>query len=174
MKPLYWLLLGVLAIIALLLLCKDAGKEEAPAPTTDGLFPGEIRDPLWPKPIIIAARDTTCSGDTTCPSKSADCIVKTFTVLKDTAYYFTLSYFNGDTLTPSCRACGTIYRDTTVVLQNVTACPTGGPWVNFGRLRPGITYTLAVCLERCPQVSECNCGNRVFADGVVSLRPIFD
>ena len=176
MKARYGLLL-VMLFATLLGSCKGKQKEQ-PAPVTPppfaGLYPGEIRDPFWPHPIIISARDTTCSIDTTCPTKSADCIVKSFTVLKDTTYFFTLSYFNGDTINASCRACGTIYQDTTVIMQNVTACPTGGPWATFSRLRPGIIYTLAVCLQRCPQLPECRCGKRVIADGIVSIRPVFD
>ena len=178
MRPLYWLLLGILLIIVLLLLlCQDAGQDEAPPaapPTADGLFPGEIRDRMWPAPIIVAVRDTSCSNDTTCPSKITDCVVKTFTVLKDTTYFLTLSYFNGDTLNPSCRACGTVNLNDVALIQNVTACPTGGPWINFGELKRGKTYTLSVCLQRCPQLAECRCGERVFADAVVSIRRVFD
>ena len=178
MKLLYWLLLGILAIIILiLLLCRQGAKKEAPPetpPTVDGLFPGEIRDRKWPVPIIAAVRDTLCSNDTTCPSKITDCVVKTFTVLKDTSYFLTLSYFNGDTLNPSCRACGTVYDGNTLVIDNVTACPTGGPWVNFGELKRGRTYTLSVCLQRCPGLDDCRCGERVFADAVVSIRHVFN
>ena len=140
----------------------------------NGLFPGEVRERMWPVPIIAAVRDTTCSTDTTCPSRGMDCIVKTFTVLKDTTYFLTTSYFNGDTVNASCRACGVVYDDTTSIMEIATACPTGGPWIASTRLKKGRTYTLSVCLQRCPQIADCRCGERVFADAVVSIRQVFD
>ncbi len=181
MKFILWLGLAVVVVAVLfLLLCRgEQDKEppkEAPVDQMDasGLFPGEMRDRLWPVPILAAVRDTTCSIDTNCASQALDCITKTFTVQKDTLYFLTTSYFNGDTINASCRACGVVYEDTTTIMEIATACPTGGPWVASTKLKKGHTYTLSVCLQRCPQFPDCRCGERVFADAVVSIRSVFD
>lgn len=165
--------LSILFTVTLCLLlwsCQEKPKKEVGS----GLFPGEANVPGYPVPIIMSVVDTTCSESTDCPSKGADCITTNFTVQKDTLYYLTVSYFNGDTLHPSCRACGTVYDGNTVVMHRVTACPTGGAWVDFGNLRPGVTYTLSVCLQRCPGLPECECGKHARADAIVSMRRVFE
>jgi hypothetical protein len=161
-------------LIAVLFLssCKD-GCQDTPKQQTE-LLPGEINDPRYPVPIISAVQDMECSDSTACPSKTSDCVTRTFTVQKDTTYYLTVSYFNGDTIHPSCRACGTVYAGDSVVMHNVTACPTGGPWTTFGNLKPGTTYTLSVCLQNCPGQKHCDCGEYAVADAIVSLRRVFD
>ncbi len=137
------------------------------------LLPGEIEDPLWPVPIIVSVRDTSCSDSIPCPSKAGDCVKRDFMVQIDTTYYLTVSYFNGDTITPSCRACGTVYQGDSVIMHNYTACPTGGPWIAIGRLKPDVKYTLVVCMQRCPKLSKCNCGRIPLADAIVSIRRVF-
>ncbi|MBK6765238.1 MAG: hypothetical protein IPG71_02670 [bacterium] len=164
-------------ILMLLLLCQDTDNPPAPAPipapARNGLLPGEVNDPNWPKPIIVSVKDETCSDTDKCPPVSEDCAHKTFTVQKDTLYYMTLSYFNGDTLNPSCRVCGTVYDDRTIVMNNVTACPTSEPWVSFARLVPGKTYTVEACLQSCPNHPGCKCGESVHADAAISMRRQF-
>ncbi|MBL0062835.1 MAG: hypothetical protein IPP40_15455 [bacterium] len=139
----------------------------------NGLFPGEINDPNWPVPIIAWVADSTCSDSTKCPPTGEGCGFKNFVVQKDTTYFLTVSYFNRDTLNPSCRTCGTVYGDHKVVANLVTACPTGGEWVTVMRLVPGVTYTVEACLQTCPNVPGCKCGERVQADAVVSMRRLF-
>lgn len=139
----------------------------------NGLFPGEINDPNWPAPIIAWARDSTCSDSTKCPPNGEGCAFKNFVVQKDTTYYLTVMYFNGDTTKPSCRTCGSVYGDRNVVANLVTACPTGGPWTTTMNLKPGVTYTVEACLQTCPNVPGCKCGERVQADAVVSMRRLF-
>jgi len=157
-------------LFLLLWSCQEKTKKEAGS----GLLPGEVNVPGYHVPIITSVVDTTCSESTDCPSKGADCVTKDFTVQKDTLYYITVRYDNGDTIHASCRACGTVYQGNTVVLHRVTPCPTGGPWVDFGNLKPGVTYTLSVCLQRCPNTEKCNCGKGAFAEAIVSMRRVFD
>jgi hypothetical protein len=157
-------------LFLLLWSCQERPKNE----TGSGLFSGEVNVPGYAVPIITSVMDTTCSESTACPSKGGDCVTKDFTVQKDTLYYLTVRYDNGDTIHASCRACGTVYQGNTVVMHRVTACPTGGPWVDFGNLKPGVTYTLSVCLQRCPKTEKCNCGKDAFAEAIVSLRRVFD
>lgn len=157
-------------LFLLLWSCQEKPKNE----TRSDLLPGEVNVPGYPVPIITSVMDTTCSEATDCPSKGADCVTKDFTVQKDTLYYLTVRFDNGDTIHASCRACGTVYQGNTVVMHRVTACPTGGPWVDFGNLKPGVTYTLSVCLQRCPNTPKCDCGKYAFAEAIVSIRRVFD
>ena len=169
MKKFILFLIAVISLVSLWS-CQEKPEKE----TAKELFPGEVNDPKFPAPIIVAVLDTICSETTDCPSKGTDCVTTNFTVQKDTLYYLTVSYFNGDTLHPSCRACGTVYDGNTVVMHRVTACPTGGHWVDFGNLRRGVTYTLSVCMQRCPALPKCDCGEHARADAIVSMRRIFD
>ena len=157
-------------LLLLLWSCQEKPKKE----TRSELLPGEVNVPGYPVPIITSVVDTACSESTGCPSNGADCVTKDFTVQKDTLYYLTVHYDNGDTIHASCRACGTIYQGNTVVMHRVTACPTGGPWVDFENLKPGVTYTLSVCLQRCPSTEKCICGKDAFAEAIVSMRRVFD
>ncbi len=167
---------AILSVVLVLLMCQDLGQPPpAPPPRGDALLPGEVNDPAWPRPIITSVHDVTCKDTVECPSQAADCVTKTFTVQKDTTYFLTTIYFNGDTTTASCRACGTVYEGDKAIMHDLTACPTGGPWVNFKRLQPGITYTLSVCLRSCPNVTPpCKCGESATADAIVSMRRVFD
>ena len=159
--------------VVLSALCLLASCQEKPRQNSE-LMPGEVNDPRYPVPIICAVVDTACTDSVQCPAKTADCETLNFTVQKDTIYFLTVSYFNGDTINASCRACGEVYDGNTVVMQRVTACPTGGPWVDFGRLRPGVQYTLVVSLQRCPALKTCDCGKGARADAIVSIRRVFD
>ena len=159
--------------LVLAALCLFASCQEKPKQNSE-LMPGEVNDPRYPVPIICAVVDTTCTDSVQCPAKTADCETLNFTVQKDTTYFLTVSYFNGDTIHASCRACGEVYDGNTVVMQRVTTCPTGGPWVDFGRLRPGVQYTLVVSLQRCPALKKCDCGKGARADAIVSIRRVFD
>jgi hypothetical protein len=157
--------------IALALTFSACQKKDEPKkkPEELPLRAGELRDVRWPRPVIVAVADTVCSDTIICPAKSAECILKTFRVPKDTLYVLTTSYFNGDTLAPSCRACATVYEDTVVVKNRVTACPTGGAWVGSMNLRAGVDYLLAVSLQRCPVKEKCACGEGAIAEAAVSL-----
>ena len=165
-------IIPLLFTILFLSSCQE-GCQEKPKQETE-MMPGEVYDPNYPVPIITAVRDSVCSDSTDCPSKASDCVTRTFTVQKDTMYYITVSYFNGDTIHPSCRACGTVYAGDSVIMGRVTACPTGGPWVDFGELKTGTTYTLSVCLQNCPGRPKCDCGKSAMADAIVSMRRVFD
>jgi hypothetical protein len=164
------LLFMAAASLALIWSCQEKPKKEAGS----DLLPGEVRVPGYPVPIITSVEDTSCSESTDCPSKEAECVTRDFTVQKDTIYYLTVRYDNGDTIHASCRACGTVYQGNTIVMHRLTACPTGGPWVDFGNLKSGITYTLSVCLQRCPDTQKCDCGKYAFAEAVVSIRRVSD
>ena len=156
--------------LACLWSCQDEKKPD--------LLPGEVTDPRSPVPIITAVRDTSCTDSLRCPAKGADCITQQFTVLKDTFYFLTVSYFNGDTVVASCRACGSVFAGDSVIMSRETACPTGGPWVTGHRLVPGVTYTLSVCLQRCGIIGRCSCeglrGERGTADAIVSIRRVWE
>lgn len=176
-----WVALIIVAFccaFVFMLTCQD--KEDKPNPAArapenkDELLPGEVRDPRWPKPIIVSVSDKTCTETTKCPPVDEECGHKNFTVQKDTTYYMTVIYFNGDTATASCRTCGTVYDDKAVVMNSVTACPTGGPWINFARLVPGKTYTLEACLQSCPNTPACKCGENVQSEVIISMRRLFD
>jgi len=162
-------------ILMLLLLCQDTDNPPpAPAPVGNTLLPGEVDDPNFPKPIVAWVRDNTCTVTDKCPPVDENCEHKTFTVQKDTTYYLTVIYFNSDTLSASCRTCGTVYDDRRIVANLVTACPTGGPWVTAMNLKPGVTYTVEACLQSCPDTPACKCGGLFNADAVVSMRRLFD
>ncbi len=147
--------------------------EQQQIETPAGLLAGEVRDPRFPVPIITAVLDLDCATLDTCPVRTGDCISKEFRVEKDTLYFFTVSYFNGDTLNPSCRSCGSVYLRDSVVMNLVTACPTGGPWVDFAPLQPGRSYRLAVCMQRCPEEESCECGKEARSIAIVSMRRVF-
>ena len=170
-------LLAVMLFTAALVLlsCQQKKQDNQPNPRqkTD-LLPGEVWNPRWPQPIITARRDSVCSNDIRCPFRNDECVSLAFQVQKDTTYFLTVLYFNGDTLHPSCRACGTVYQDTTVIMNLVTACPTGGPWVTFARLVPHVNYAIVACLQKCPEMEKCDCGKeKATADAVVSMRRLF-
>lgn len=170
MKIIGWLFVLAAIVMASLLLCRS-GRQGGNPP--DQLLPGETHSTTYRQAIITSIRDNTCSESLDVAAPRPDGYVSAdFTVQKDTTYALTLIYFNGDTLNPSCRLAGRILADTTILAQNVTACPTGGPWVTYVRLTPGQTYTLILSLMRCPQLPECRCGEILWADAVVSIRPL--
>jgi hypothetical protein len=137
------------------------------------LFPGEHIDKNYLVPVIASVRDSHCSSDTTCPSKSSNCAVKTFKVLRDTTYFLTASFNTADSTSTGCRACAAVYQGDSLVLSNTTSCSKNKHRAESVRLKPGLDYTLSVCLEPCANLESCNCGEHSKADAAVSVRRVF-
>ncbi len=136
----------------------------------DDLKPGERNVPGFRIPIIEEVEDADCSDSTACPSKAENCAKKDFKVQKDTMYTLSAIFWNGDSTVASCRTCATVYKGDSVVMSTVTACPTGGIWMAHARLLPETTYTLVACLQRCPNLPQCSCGEVYISQAVISMR----
>lgn len=148
-----------------------------PPPDPVTLLPGERNEPGFTQPIIESVTDVECFRDTTCPSRKTDCVTKKFTAQKDTTYHLYAVYYNGDTLTQSCRLCASLYQikaagDTVLVESLYTACPTGGPWGAHPVLKKDSTYLLAACLHKCGDMQNCTCGEVQHSFAVISIRDL--
>ncbi|MBU0509984.1 hypothetical protein KKH27_14265 [bacterium] len=168
------LVVGLIVVAVSFRNCKDKPPEK-PHPEKPDLLPGEIRSRVLPRPFIVLATDTSCSNDLVCPTRGSTAVLKDFTVKLDTTYWLTVVYYSASAGTSevSCRGCAAVYQDSLVIMQNVTVCPTGGPWLDHARLTPGKKYTLAVDLQRCPELPNCQCGEDYLAEGIVSIRRMF-
>jgi hypothetical protein len=163
-------------VMLFLLLCQKQDTPHTP-PAAPALLPGEKHVAGFTTPLIEIANDTECFKDTLCPSRKADCVLKSFVAQKDTTYHLYAVYFNGDTLTPSCRVCASLYQikasgDTVAIEDLYTACPTGGPWAAHPTLKKDSTYLLSACLHKCGDMTHCNCGEVQYSFAAVSIRDL--
>lgn len=135
-------------------------------------FPGEYMDKDFPVPIIAAAKDADVSDSTGCLSISVDCKVRTFSVKMDTTYFLTVIYSVSDTTQAVCMSCGTLYQGDVPLINLGTSCDLGRKKEVAVRLKPDVTYRVAVCLQQCSAVHVQDCGKNAIADAVISIRRI--
>ncbi|MCB9357390.1 MAG: hypothetical protein H6505_02365 [Calditrichaeota bacterium] len=166
------LIAAALFVMLFLLLCQQGNP---PQPLAPALLPGEKTLIGFKDPIVEIVHDTECSLDTLCPSRAPNCQLEKFVAGLDTTYTLYAVYYNGDTLTPSCVLCASLYQikasgDTVLLKSVLTACPTGGPRVEFADLKKDSTYLVAACLNKCGDMSTCNCRELRHAFALVSIR----